>query len=109
MTGMAGNQYFLGTLAWYQIFSEIEMYSLQTGIYFYLVFAVLHPQKILVGQTETPVLAVIRCAIRNQVWLPGQSVKVLFQFLQPHPATDRHTIVHHVQIVFSEINHPLAA
>ena len=104
VTTVARNQNFVGGFAGQKIFAVRQMPRLKRRINAYLVLVLCQTFEQAVRYAETPILAIVRGAIRNPIRLFENRREMRFEFCERNFSTKRRTVIEDVQIRLFEIN-----
>ena len=104
---MAGNQNLVRRLSRQIVLSVCQVAVYQGGIDAHFVIAIFQSQHLIVRQTESPVLLVVRGAVRDPIRMFGNREQMRLEFGQRHGRMDRGAVVQHMQVGLPEINNPV--
>ena len=107
MAGVTGDQDLVFLLSGEIILSIGEVAWFQGTVDADLIAVILHFQKIVMTQAESPGFLVIGGTVGNPVRMLRKGKEMVFQFRQRQGRPDGHAVTDHMQVRFPEINHPL--
>jgi hypothetical protein len=98
MATVTGDQYFVRCFTAYAILPIREVTVHERRIDRYFVFSVLKTLQRPVCQAKTPGCVIVRCPVRDPVWVLRYGEEVRFQLAERHLLVDRKTVANHMQV-----------
>src|SRR6267154_5355957 len=97
MTDMTGNEHLIGTFPWNEALCEGQVPRSKRRVDKHFIRALGETIELILAETKSPALLIVRCLVRNPVGMIGKGIQVLTQSRQRHAFTDRGAVVQNMQ------------